>query len=1025
MFLFFLLLSATFDSSTLFAQNASLTLSSSSLTIYPGQSNVSLGVTLSNVSYAGPMVVTLTGLPSGVTVTPVVMTAAGSGTLSLSAARNADDAAFSSRYIGRDVVTVQAEAVAAGQVLATATLSLSVSLNHASYLPDPQSIDLPIVTINTGGVAILSKTTNVSGTITVTSADGGTTYFPSSSNTDNTATFHIHGNSSAMMPKVPYAVKLTSGLDLMTTLGVQCPYVNSKGKQVCDKSKSYILLANYDDKTFLRDWAASALANAIPIGNGYLDESADSPTPSGTTTLMPWAPHSLFVELYVNGVYEGNYQLIEKVDIDDNKVNTPELDDDDTSGDLTGGYLVEIDQHQDEDYVFTTPQGVYMGLIDPDSTPEVAEQTSYITNYVDTAENALFSTTYTDPSTGWRAYFDEASLVNFYIVNDVMGNVDGGDFYSSDYYYKPQDNPLLYMGPVWDFDISSGNVNYEPISSPTVPWMQTEARWYKRLFTDPGFQADVKQQWNTLKNNGVFDTWLTSIQTQAQTLEQSQANNFGRWPIQSIKVWPNIEAAGSYDGEVAYLIDWLKLRIAYLDSLFNDKTQTTISFTAPGGTLREGVAATLEATVTGGTAESGSVTFLSNGTVLASAALDGSGYASATASLPAGSDTLTAVYSGDETNALSSSSATPVTVLAPLAPTTTSLSYGLTGTGAVNPDALVVTVLANSGTTAPTGTATVTVDGQAATSATLVAGTAGLAMPDLMAGSHTVQVVYGGDLTYQTSTSNSLAIAAAAPTMGLTSSLNPAFSSTQVTLTATVTSTKGTPTGTVTFYNGSVALGSATTLSASGTATLTTSALPVGTSAVTASYSGDTLFPADTSSALSQEIDDFGLALASGSASTIAVKTGQSASFQVVLSPTSPATSFPAAITLSVSGGPSGATYTISPSTVAAGAGATTATVTVQTAASTTTARNDGAAWRERAGPLGLAVLLLPWAVRLRRRGRMLATVLLFGLGLAGTLLLNGCGLVGGSASGQGYTLTVTAASGSLSHTTSVSLQVR
>jgi CotH kinase protein len=78
----------------------------------------------------------------------------------------------------------------------------------------------------------------------------------------------------------------------------------------------------------------------------------------------------------------------------------------------------------------------------------------------------------------WRRHhchhFDEASAVNFYIVNELMGNVDGAAFYSSDYLYKAKNNPLLYMGPVWDFDISSGNSGNEPIANPTVPWMQTQ-----------------------------------------------------------------------------------------------------------------------------------------------------------------------------------------------------------------------------------------------------------------------------------------------------------------------------------------------------------------------------------------------------------------------------------------------------------------------------------------------------------------------------------------------------------------------
>src|SRR5271156_4440581 len=180
---------------------------------------------------------------------------------------------------------------------------------------------------------------------------------------------------------------------------------------------------------------------------------------------MPWAPHSLFVELYLNGEYEGNYQLIEEIKVDSGRLNITELTETQTSGDLSGGYLMEIDHHEDEAFVWKTPKGVPIGLIDPDFTPdpEVPEQTAYISNYVDSAETALFSSNFTDPTQGWRAYFDEASAINYYIVNDVMGNVDGGDFYSSVYLYKDQQNPFIYMGPVWDFDISSGNVNYAPI----------------------------------------------------------------------------------------------------------------------------------------------------------------------------------------------------------------------------------------------------------------------------------------------------------------------------------------------------------------------------------------------------------------------------------------------------------------------------------------------------------------------------------------------------------------------------------
>jgi hypothetical protein len=645
-----------------------LTVSPSALTLYPGQQNVPVTITVSGSGTASPVGIRLTGLPSGISASPLTVTAGNTGTLMLSASLAAGREGFSNQNLPIPTSWTAAVTVhgTADSAHATAQLSLTISISNPSFTPAASAINLPIVTINTNGVPIVDKTTEVPGTITITSADAQTPYLPNASDSDNTATFHVHGNSTAEMPKLPYHVKLNTSLDLLNTMGLQCPYVtNGSGKATCDKSKSFILLANYDDKTLLRDWSASALANAIPIGNGYVNSPPDSPSPSGTSVLMPWAPHSLFVELYLNGQYEGNYQLIEEVKVDSHRVNIDELSaTDTTAAQVTGGYLMEIDTRQDEAYDFITPRGVTIGLIDPDFSPdpEVPEQTAYISSYVDAAETALFSSNFTDPAQGWRAYFDEASAINYYIVNDVMGNVD--IFISSSYLYKNDNNPLIYMGPIWDFDVSSGNVNYAPIVNPTVPWTVNQAFWFAQWFSDPAFKADAVTQWNLLKKNGVFTAWLASIGQMAQSLQQSQVNNFGRWPMQGIEVWPNVEAAGSYDGEVSYFTNWLTLRIAYLDSVFNNKSPTSVALAADvpphnGRTadrpLPNGSAITLTAQVSGGSTPTGVVSFLSNGILIGTGSMNGSGTASLTISTLAGLSSLQAVYNGDGNNALSTS----------------------------------------------------------------------------------------------------------------------------------------------------------------------------------------------------------------------------------------------------------------------------------------------------------------------------------------------------------------------------------
>lgn len=638
-----------------------VTPSVSSLTVYPGSAQT-LSVAVGG-SGDQPLTLAITGLPSGITVasSPSTVSPGGSATLTLTASTNADAEAFPATAATNPNSASSSTTVGAtaGSTTATAPLTVVVSLSNPNFSPTAAEINLPIINISTNNVPITSTTTDVSGTISITSADGSTSYIPSSSDSDNTATFHVHGNSTASMPKLPYEMKLGTSVDLLDLMGLQCGYVTSSGKAACDKSKTYVLLANYDDKSLLHDWAASALANAIPFGNGtngYLSEAAGSPTPSGTSALMPWAPHSIFVELYLNGQYEGNYQLIEKVNVDSHRVNIPELTESQTSGDLTGGYLMEIDEHEDEAYVFLTPQGVPIGLIDPDFSPdpEVPAQTAYITQYVDAAENALFSANYTNPQLGWRAYFDEACLVNFYIVNDVMGNVDGGDFYSSDYLYKTVDNPLLYMGPIWDFDIAAGNVNYEPIVSPTVPWMQQQAVWYKQLFTDPSFTADVQTQWNTLKTNGVFTSWVSSIQQESTTLTQSAQNNFTRWPMIGETVWPNPSAESTYASSVATFTDWVDQRIGYLDSVLNGQAQSSMQIVSGPVVAAKGESVTYAIHVGGASGiPTGKVRLLLAGQVAETGELDAAGNVTITAPAPvSGPVYALAVYDGDRNHAI-------------------------------------------------------------------------------------------------------------------------------------------------------------------------------------------------------------------------------------------------------------------------------------------------------------------------------------------------------------------------------------
>jgi len=122
--------------------------------------------------------------------------------------------------------------------------------------------------------------------------------------------------------------------------------------------------------------------------------------------------------------------------------------------------------------------------------------------------------------------------------------------------------------------------------------------------------------------------------------------------------------------------------------------------------------------------------------------------------------------------------------------------------------------------------------------------------------SHNITATYSGDSTHAASTSSILTQtvnASFTTTTALTSTPNPSTYGQNVVFTALVSSSSGTPTGTVTFLDGATPLGSSAL--AGGSATLSVSSLSVGTHTVTAQYNGDVTFGGSTSSGLSQTVN--------------------------------------------------------------------------------------------------------------------------------------------------------------------------
>lgn len=274
-------------------------------------------------------------------------------------------------------------------------------------------------------------------------------------------------------------------------------------------------------------------------------------------------------------------------------------------------------------------------------------------------------------------------------------------------------------------------------------------------------------------------------------------------------------------------------------------TSTALSSSINPATVNQSV--TLTATVSG-TSPTGTVTFKDGRTTLGTGTLSAGKATLATSFSTTGGHSLTAVYSGDTVNKTSTSSAVTETVNAQKTSTTTL-------TSSANPVYAnqSVTLTATVTGTSPTGTVTFKDGTTTLGSGTLSAGKATLATSFTTAGSHSLTAIYAGDTVNKPSTSSALSETVNAQTTStttLTSSANPTDANQSVTLTATVTGAS--PTGIVTFKDGSTTLGTGT-LSA-GLAMLTTSFTVAGNHSLTAVYAGDGLNTSSASSVLIETV---------------------------------------------------------------------------------------------------------------------------------------------------------------------------
>ena len=322
------------------------------------------------------------------------------------------------------------------------------------------------------------------------------------------------GNTTWDMPKKPYRLRLDAKAAL---LGMPA-------------DRSWVLLANYADKTMLRNELAFTMGRMSTLG---------------------YTPRTRFVELVLNGRYQGTYQLCEKL-----KAGTHRVD----VGD--GGFLLEVDYRATAagDVAFATPHLEQpVGIREPEGVSEGDADYAYVRDFVTRAEQALFSDAFTDPDHGWQAYMDMDSFADWYVINEIARNTDAC-LYTSCYMHLARGGRLT-MGPLWDFDVSFGNVDYVD-GWKTDGLRVRQAAWFARLFEDPAFRARVRERLAYF--HGLRDDLVRQLNQQAAYLRHAVRENDARWHTLYTYTWPNHDIWGSYQNEVQSMKEWLTARLDWL-----------------------------------------------------------------------------------------------------------------------------------------------------------------------------------------------------------------------------------------------------------------------------------------------------------------------------------------------------------------------------------------------------------------------------------------------------------------------------
>lgn len=402
--------------------------------------------------------------------------------------------------------------------------------------------------------------------------------------------FKTRGNDTFKEPKKPYTIKFPKKQKF---LGL-------------NRGKTFTLLANACDESHIRNAIGLDIAREFGL----------------------FASHYAYLNLYINGSYRGLYQMTNKVDVGKDALDITDLDKqnewvnpkplqtydwfgqgmkklvvqrkgvllENNPDDITGGYLLDY-VAPPVHYVkslsgFVSDAQDNIRILSPKyASPQEVE---YIAKRYNEMEAAVLSADGIHPVTGrhYSEYMDVESFARFYLLNELLRNIDGG--WASLMMYKDADviDPKIYAGPAWDYDRAIDNPWFQNKSNAFVNELIVNKRkgitgWafsgglLYHLCKHLDFQQAVKDVYNNelysvchdYIENRPFDSLVTLLSHEADRDNSLYGTRISK----------------DYETAVIRVTDFLHKRIAFFDWYFSttEDEQVIVSYESEDGKTRK------------------------------------------------------------------------------------------------------------------------------------------------------------------------------------------------------------------------------------------------------------------------------------------------------------------------------------------------------------------------------------------------------------------------------------------------------